>query len=164
MVFSVVHRAYRAYRTHRTYRPLAQASSETGVRRSRMRQSHPWPLHINDPPVEHVQLASRALGAFGGVGDHDDGRSFAVDALEEVHDLACHDRVEVAGRLIGEDELRIAGQDAGDGHTLLLTAGELRREVALPGREADQIGRASCRERGEGAEGGRRVEYGSGAR
>ena len=39
-------------------------------------------------------------------------------------------RVEVAGRLVGEDDGRPRGQGAGDGDALLLAAGELRRAVA----------------------------------
>ena len=46
-------------------------------------------------------------------------------------------RVEVAGRLVGQDELGVVHQAAGDGHALLLAAGELRRpmlEPLCPGR------------------------------
>ncbi len=38
-------------------------------------------------------------------------------------------RVEVAGRLVGEDETRLVGQRAGDGGALLLAARQLRRAV-----------------------------------
>ena len=45
--------------------------------------------------------------------------------------------VQVAGRFVGQDEVGIVDQAAGDGHALLLAAGELRRAVA----RADRPGR-----------------------
>ena len=100
------------------------------------------PLEIDDAAVEHVDLPLRAHGALGAVRDHDDGRAVGVDAVEEIHDLARHERVEVAGRLVGEDQLRIAGEHARDGHALLLPAGELRRQMLRARGEADQLERA----------------------
>ena len=47
--------------------------------------------------------------------------------------------VEVAGRLVGEDDLRAARQRAGDGDALLLAAGELGRAVLEPVAEADGV-------------------------
>ena len=38
-------------------------------------------------------------------------------------------RIEVAGRLVGEQQARRVGDGAGDRHALLLAAGELRRPV-----------------------------------
>ena len=76
-----------------------------------------------------MDLARGARGAFRTVRDYDDGRSSAIDLFEQIHDLARHQRVEVAGRLVGEDEFRIGGQNACDGDALLLPAGKLRRQV-----------------------------------
>ena len=47
-------------------------------------------------------------------------------------------RVEVAGGLVGEQERRLGHQGAGDGHALLLAAGELGRRVVLAAGEADR--------------------------
>ena len=47
-------------------------------------------------------------------------------------DLGARAGVEVAGRLVGEDDLGPAGERAGDGHPLLLAAGQLRRSVVEP--------------------------------
>lgn len=69
------------------------------------------------------------LGIVGIVGDHDDGGSVLVEFREQLHHLGTVLRVEVTGRLIGEDELRTEDHSTGDGHALLLTAGELVREV-----------------------------------
>src|SRR2546423_1648258 len=48
-----------------------------------------------------------------------------LQAGDEVHDLALHSDVEGGGRLIGDQQLRLAGDRRGDHHTLLLAAGEL---------------------------------------
>ena len=52
------------------------------------------------------------------------------------HDLLGGLRVEVAGRLVGEDELGLVDERARDRHALLLSAGELARLVVLPARQA----------------------------
>ncbi len=49
--------------------------------------------------------------------------------LEEREHLEARTRVEVAGRLVGEEERRIGHERASDGDALLLTAGELARRV-----------------------------------
>ena len=54
-------------------------------------------------------------------------------------------RVEVAGRLVGEEQRRLVHQRAGDGDALLLAAGELARQVVLA------VGQADGGERRQGA-------------
>ena len=61
--------------------------------------------------------------------NHHDGRAFGVELLEQVHHFLAVLGVEVTGRLIREDQLRAGDDGASDGHALLLTAGELLREV-----------------------------------
>ena len=64
------------------------------------------------------------------MGDHDDGLAvLAHGAAHEVEDLGAGLGVEVARRLVGEDDVGLAGQGAGDGDTLLLAAGQLARAV-----------------------------------
>ena len=53
-------------------------------------------------------------------------------AAHEREHLGAGTRVEVAGRLVGEDDLRPAGQGPRHGHPLLLAAGELARPVPQP--------------------------------
>ena len=48
--------------------------------------------------------------------------------------------VEVAGRLVGQDDVGVVDQRPGDGHALLLAAGELRGPVVEPVAQADQPG------------------------
>jgi hypothetical protein len=82
-------------------------------------------VEVHDLAVQQVHLPARARRAIRAVRDHDDGGALLVDALEQVHDLARHQRVEVSRGLVGQDQLGITGQHAGDGHALLLSAGEL---------------------------------------
>ncbi len=51
--------------------------------------------------------------------------SLFVKFSHDFHDLFAVDRVEVGGRLVGQDQGRFGGQGAGDGHTLLLAAAHL---------------------------------------
>ena len=55
----------------------------------------------------------------------DDGRALLVQFGQQIHDLFAVLRVEVAGGLIGEDQLRVRNDGAGDGDALLLTSGKL---------------------------------------
>ena len=58
---------------------------------------------------------------------------------EQVHHLAAGARVEIARRLVGQQDRRLVGQRAGDGHALLLAAGELRGMVGRPRFQADLL-------------------------
>src|SRR5882724_1603590 len=80
-----------------------------------------------------VEQADDSVGAVGQarvVGDHDHGRLvLAVQLFENAHDLVAHLAVEVAGGLVGQEDLRAADDGAGDRHPLLLAARELGGEV-----------------------------------
>ena len=54
-----------------------------------------------------------------------------VEPLENVHDLETGAAIEVAGRLIGEDDFRIVDERTGDRHPLLLAAGKLARMMVF---------------------------------
>ena len=72
------------------------------------------------------------------VGDDHDGLPVVVDAAaQQLEHLGAGPGVEVAGRLVGEDDPRPADQRAGDRHPLLLAAGELLGLVVEPVPEAD---------------------------
>ena len=68
-----------------------------------------------------------------------DRRAGAVDAVEQPHDADRRGRVEVSGRLVGEQDQRPVHERACDRHPLLLTAGELGREVVGLLGQADEI-------------------------
>src|SRR6478735_6726686 len=72
------------------------------------------------------------------VGDHHDRLPVLVDAAtQQLEHLGTGARVEVAGRLVGEDDPRPAGERSGDRNALLLTAGELVGLVLEAIGEAD---------------------------
>src|SRR5438128_925327 len=62
-----------------------------------------FPLH--DPAVGELDDPVAVGGVGLGVRDLDDGRAGGVEPLEELHDLAPLAGMEVARRLVGEDEL-----------------------------------------------------------
>jgi hypothetical protein len=72
------------------------------------------------------------------VGGHDDGRAGAVDPVDQLHDPDGGLGVEVAGRLVGEQQGRMVDERPRDRDALLLTARQLVREVVELGREADE--------------------------
>ena len=73
--------------------------------------------------------------------EHHRDAPLAVELLEGLHDLAAGAGVEVAGRLVGQQQLRLADQRPGDGDPLLLTAGELRGLVPHAVAEPDGVER-----------------------
>ena len=67
-----------------------------------------------------------------------------LSELQRLHDLVRRARVEIAGRLVGEQQARLIDQRARDRDPLLLTARELARRVALAIAEAEQLQRRAC--------------------
>ena len=59
----------------------------------------------------------------------------AVDPLEQIHDVLAGLRIQVSGRLVGQQHQRPVDERAGDGDALLLTAGQLGgQSVGLAGQ------------------------------
>src|SRR5215203_3979921 len=86
---------------------------------------------VGDAAIGEEDDAVRVAGGHGIVGDHHDRLTELADGVaHERQDLGAGRAVEVAGRLVGEDDLRTAGEGAGDGDALLLPAGELVGSVA----------------------------------
>src|SRR5258705_8961696 len=89
-------------------------------------------------------VGGKPIGAIAGCGRgfrmrrQDPGRAplFHLRPKERQH-LPSVVRVEVTGRLIGEEQLRIPYQRARDGDALQLSPGELPRHALLAAREAD---------------------------
>ena len=65
----------------------------------------------------------RMLGDVLLVGDDDDCLPFPVEPLEDGHDLLARSGIQVAGRLITEDDRRIVDESPRDSDTLLLAPG-----------------------------------------
>ena len=97
-------------------------------------------------PLSRWTLAPRVLGRLGVVGDHHDRLAvLAVQHLQQAQDLVGGGAVEVAGRLVADQERRIGHDGARDRHALLLAARELPRLVPGAVREADQRQRDRAR-------------------
>jgi acyl-CoA thioesterase I len=74
------------------------------------------------------------------VGDQHESRvALAVQREHQLDDLLARRQVEVAGRLVGEQDRRLHHQRTGERHTLLLAAGELGGIVGEPLGEADTV-------------------------
>ena len=110
------------------------ARSRPVRRRENARRTSSRILMPTEPPVADVHLAAGRCGDLGVVGDEDDRAARPVELAEQLEDLAARGLVEVAGRLVGEDERGVGDEGAGDGDALLLAAGELGRLVGRPGR------------------------------
>ena len=65
----------------------------------------------------------------------------AASIGQQAHDLLAVGGVEIAGGLVGQDQLRGGDEGAGDGDALLLAAGELLRPVARAMPHADPLQR-----------------------
>ena len=69
---------------------------------------------------------------------HDDGRPSAIDAVEQLHDPDARRRVQVSGRLVGEQDHRSIHERASD-YALLLTTRQLVGHPVALAVETDQV-------------------------
>src|ERR1700687_5936501 len=84
--------------------------------------------------------AVEAMGEFEIVGRDQRGEALSADDLDEDrHDAGCGGVVEIAGRLVGEEDLRIVGERPDERDALLLAAREPRRSVAEALGEPDPL-------------------------
>jgi patatin-related protein len=111
------------------------------IHSQRTREAASPPQSVDDPAVEKADDAVAVLGVSLRVGDLDDGRPLVVELLEQAHDLLGLGRVQVAGRLVGEQQLGIADHRAGDADQLLLAAGELGGEEVLLADDVEAVER-----------------------
>ena len=89
-----------------------------------------------------VQQRARALGRARVVGHHQDRLAVLRDEqAQQVQDLVRALAVEVAGRLVAQQERRVGHDRARDRHALLLPARELAREVVHALREPHEAQR-----------------------
>ncbi len=68
-------------------------------------------FHYKDLPLGFVWRHFVGL-----VRDHDDGPPFLVEPIKDLHDLFAGLGIEVTGRLVGQNDLRIVDQSLADGH------------------------------------------------
>ena len=84
-------------------------------------------------------------GDLGVVGDEDDRPAGVVELVEQRHDLGAGMAVEVAGRLVGQDQRGFGDDRPGDGDALLLAAGQLGRLVVEAVAEPEPLERRAGR-------------------
>lgn len=75
------------------------------------------------------------------VGRHHHGGAGAVDPVEQLHDADAGGRVEISGRLVGDEDHRLVDEGARDRDALLLPSGELVGHPVGLAVEADQLER-----------------------
>src|SRR5207302_8929596 len=84
---------------------------------------------LADFSVAEHQHTLRKLRDVALVGHHDNGQALVVQALKHFHDLDRSAAVQVARRLVGQQNRRPVHQRSRDRHTLLLSARHLRRKM-----------------------------------
>src|ERR671921_1491071 len=89
-------------------------------------------LERHDPLAHHVHHLPV-------VGRHEHRGTDAVDPVQELHDAHTRVRVEVPGRLVGDEYRWLGDEGAGDADPLLLATRELTRIRTLLAPEADEL-------------------------
>ena len=112
---------------------------------------------ITDIPgvrVGHAHDATAALRQ-AGVMRHQDKRCLSppLQVEQQVDDMTAGLAVEIACRLVGEENLRVGTQGASQRHALLLPSGELGREMIYPVRQPDLVEHGAGRVEGIGSAG-----------
>src|SRR5438552_18949366 len=96
------------------------------------RLAHQQPQHasalvLHEPPaLERERPAPEGPREVGLVGREHDRRASRPDVAQHAQDLVFHRLVEVARRLVGEEEGRLTDDRAGQGRALSLALGGLR--------------------------------------
>src|SRR5262249_30216806 len=87
----------------------------------RTRSAAPASGHLDDPAViERHGAPADSPDELAIVRGDDDRRATRVDLTKQIHDFEREVGIEIAGRLVGENELRIVDQRARDCNPLLL--------------------------------------------
>ena len=121
-------------------------ASSGGSSRTRRASLRRLPLVGHDVPVAASTTTRAAYAAMSGsCVTSTTVMPVAPELLEQRHHLDAGARVEVAGRLVGEDHLGLADEGARDRDALLLSARELARMVIEPLAEADALERLVAR-------------------
>ena len=100
---------------------------------------------LADHPVGHEDhMGGNVPGKAHLVGDHQHGQPFGGQLPHDGEHLAHHLGIQGGGGLVEEQDLRLHGQGAGDGHALLLPAGQLAGLGGDVGGHADLFQIEQC--------------------
>ncbi len=130
----------------RTARAAAGARSRCGAPAGR--RSGGGAHRRSSPTISPSRIwirRGKAAGDLGIVGDQHQRGAVGGQLVQQLDHLGAGLGVEVAGRLVGEDDQRPLGQRAGDRHALALAAGQLRWPVGEPVAEPDSLERGPRR-------------------
>ena len=103
------------------------------------RRADTGPIGLDPAPSRTRTIAPRPARRLGLVGDQHDRAALRVQLVEQRQRVLGGDRVEVAGRLVGQDQRRVGDQRPGDRDPLLLTAGQLTGPVLDPVGQPDPV-------------------------
>ena len=138
------------HRDHERERENAQLAGPPVAAEHPQREGEVHGHTLLDSPAGEADRAPAAAGERLVVGHEDERRALlGVELEDEIDDAGAGRRVEVAGRLVGEEQLRAHDERARERDALLLAAGERARVVAAgarPGRRA-RASRAPCARR-----------------
>ena len=87
---------------------------------------------LQDLPVHDVQYLFSAAAHARVVGDDDDGHALGVELLEQVQHRGAGFLIQGAGGFVRQHDLGTVDQGPGDGHPLLLAAGQLGGQKIQP--------------------------------
>ena len=121
-------------------RPVRSVSSQV-IRDLAVRRRSVEGASATTCAVPHPDDPAGLRGHVGLVGDQDDGAARLVQLVEQRQHVCGRHRVEVAGRLVGQDQRRLGDQRPRHRDPLLLTAGQLAGPVLDPVAEADPVQR-----------------------
>ncbi len=100
------------------------------------------PRFLHELALFEVQRPLRAFGRVRIVRHHHDGLAvLLVERLQQIEDLVAGLAIEIAGRLVAEQQRRIGHDRARDADALLLAAGQLPRVVLGAIGQADDFQR-----------------------
>ena len=94
-----------------------------------------------DQSVAHDDVPLRISGDVHFVRHHDDGDAALVQGLKHLHDIGAGAAVEIARRLVRQQQGWLVDNRSCDGHALLFAAGKLVRMMIGAARQADQFER-----------------------
>ncbi len=122
-------------RQHREDRPHLAAHQVAPDERQEL---HAVTASSTSSPFSRCSVRFARVGGVRVVRHHDDGLAvLAVERLQQVEDLVARLAIEVAGRLVAQQQRRVGDDGARDADALLLAARELARVVIGPLAEPD---------------------------
>jgi hypothetical protein len=124
-------------------RPGDGLGDEVAHRDSWRRNARPgwrWQCRLastKEPTILHVDPARAPTRNVFVVRDNDDRHALLVELGEEIQDRLGVRGIEIAGRLVAQQQARWPHQSAGDRHPLTFAAGQFRRQEIRTMLEAD---------------------------